>query len=328
MPASDVFVSVVAPLQDDAGIVADYVGEVMAVLEASYANFELVLVDDGSRDATPSVVDGLLGTWRCVRYLRLSRRFGLEVAIAAGLDTVIGDYTVVMLPATDPPGLVPELIRRARQGRGVVYAFRADRRGDPIWRRAGAAAFWWVARRAFGLDAPRGVTYFLALSRQAVNALTRIRDKQRSLRLLTAVAGFEAEGIPYQPHARAGKRHASGFWESVGLALSMVVSQSTRPLRFVSGLGLAASAANLAYMVYVVAVYLLKSHVQEGWTTSSLQASAMFFLLFLILSVLSEYVGRVLEETRDRPLYHAAEERNSNVMVADAERRNVVKESV
>jgi dolichol-phosphate mannosyltransferase len=327
VPASDVFVSVVAPLQDDADVLPEFVREVMEVLEASYANFELVLVDDGSRDRTAAFVQPLLEKHRCIRYIRLSRRFGLEVAIAAGLDTVIGDYTVVMLPASDPPALLPELVRRARAGKGIVYGRREDRSSDPLWSRAGGALFWSVATRVLGLDAPRGSTYFQALSRQAVNAVTRIRDKYRSLRLLTTVTGYDAEAVAYRPLARRAHPRTRGFAESVSLAVGMVVSQSTRPLRLVSALGLAASGLNLLYMLYVVGVYFLKSHVQEGWTTTSLQLSGMFFLLFAILSILSEYVGRVLEETRDRPLYHVLEERNSNVMVADAERRNVVKES-
>jgi dolichol-phosphate mannosyltransferase len=328
VPASDVFVSVVAPLEDDADVLPDFVREVMEVLEGAYANFELVLVNDGSRDRTPAVVDGLLKQHRCLRYLRLSRRFGREVAIAAGLDTVIGDYTVVMIPESDPPALVPELVRRARAGRGVVYGRIEGAAKEPLWSRAGAAVFWSIARRVLGIEAPRGATYFQALSRQAVNALTRIREKYRSLRLLTTIAGYEAEAVPYAPLARRRAPKSRGFFESVSLAIGIVVSQSTAPLRIVSGLGLFASALNLAYMLYVLAIYFLKSHVQEGWTTTSLQVSGMFFLLFLILSVLSEYVGRVLEETRDRPLYHLLEERTSNVMVADAERRNVVKESV
>ena len=107
----------------------------------------------------------------------------------------------------------------------------------------------------------------------------------------------------------------------------MVISYSTQPLRWVSWLGLLASGLNLLYMVYVLATYLLRSRVAEGWTTLSLQASGMFFLLFLCLSVLSEYVGRILEESRDRPLYHVLEERNSNVLLANRDRTNIVKES-
>lgn len=326
MPLSDAFVSVVAPLQDDGDIVEGYAADVLAVLAASYTNYELVLVDDGSRDATPEVVDRILQAHKCVRYVRLSRRFGLEIAVAAGLDTVIGDYTVVMLPASDPPALVPELVQRARST-GVVSGVRTDRGGQPAWARLGAGAFYALAG-ACRIELPKHGTHFQALSRQAVNGVTRIKDKYRSLRLLSASVGYGKETLPYQPIARRPTPRHRGFLDSLALGVGLVVSSSTQPLRLVSGLGLAASTLNLLYMLYVVAVYFLKDDVAEGWTTTSLQLSSMFFLMFLIMTVLAEYVGRILEEAKDRPLYHVVEERNSNVVVADAERRNVVKESI
>lgn len=326
MPLSDAFVSVVAPLQDDADIVDAYADDVLEVLARTYTNYELVLVDDGSRDDTPARVERILHEHRCVRYVRLSRRFGLEIAVAAGLDTVIGDYTVVMLPASDPPALVPELVERARTS-GVVSGVRTERAAEPIWARLGASAFYVIAA-ASGVELPKHGTLFQALSRQAVNGVTRIKDKYRSLRLLSASVGYGSETVAYQPIARRDTPRHRGFLESLALAVGIVVSSSTRPLRLVSGLGLAASTLNLLYMLYVVAVFLLKDHVAEGWTTTSLQLSSMFFLMFLIMTVLAEYVGRILDEAKDRPLYHVIEERNSNVVVADAERRNVVKESI
>ena len=328
MTASDVFVSVVAPLQDDADVFVPFVAEAIAVLTANYTNFELVLVDDGSRDETSSRIGGLLASHRCVRYIRLSRRFGLEAAIAAGLDTVIGDFTVVMRPATDPPALIPALVTKAREGKGIVFGVCMERLGDPVWASTGSRWYWAFGRRFLDLNVPEGASYFQCLSRSAVNGVTRIKDKYRSIRLLASSMGSDVETLPYAPLKRRPRPRVRGFLESLDLAAGITVSQSTRPLRFVSALGLVASFLNLLYMGYVITIYLTRSHVAEGWTTTSLQLSGMFFLLFLIMAVLSEYVGRVLEESRDRPLYHAVEERSSNVMVRDSERRNVVGESV
>jgi dolichol-phosphate mannosyltransferase len=325
---SDVFVSVVAPLQDDGDLVEAFVAEVTGVLEAHYTNYELVLVDDGSRDDTPARVDAILRRHKCVRYVRLSRRFGAEIAITAGLDTVIGDFTVVMLPDSDPPELIPEMVARARGARGVVFGVRSGRSGQPWWARAGARLFYGLGNRLFGLDLPPDATHFQVLSRQAVNAVTRIKEKYRSLRLLSFHVGYDNDRLAYAPRWRRGHPRVRGIAESISLAVGIVVAHSTQPLRFVSGLGLLASTLNLLYMFYVVGVYLLKPGVEPGWTTTSLQLSSMFFLLFLIMTVLTEYVGRILDESKDRPLYHVVEERNSNVSVADAERRNVVKESL
>jgi hypothetical protein len=160
-----------------------------------------------------------------------------------------------------------------------------------------------------------------------VNAVTRIKDRNRYLRVLTASVGYAARALPYEPLARHGRPKHKTLAESVSLAINLMVTQSTHPLRLVSWLGLGASVVNLGYLGYVVAVYLLKSKVAEGWTTLSLQVGGMFFLVFLILSVMAEYLGRLMEETRERPLYHVLEERSSNVLLADPERRNVVAES-
>ncbi|MBL0278470.1 MAG: glycosyltransferase [Anaeromyxobacter sp.] len=324
---SDVFVSVVVPLQDDADVLEDFVREAATVLEAHFANYEMVLVDDASRDRTQALVGELLGSIKCIRYLRLARRFGTEAAIAAGLDSVIGDFTIVLQPANDPPALIPELVARARSGRGVVFGVRAVRTGESTWSAMGARLFWAFGRRYLDLRVPEGATYLQCLSRDAVNALTRIKDKYRSIRLMASHFGDEIETISYTPVQRRAVPRGRSFLQSVDLAVGVMVAQSSRPLRFVSLLGLAASVVNLLYMGYVLAIYLTRANLLQGWTTTSLQVSGMFFLLFLCLAVISEYLGRVLEESRDRPIYHAVEERNSNVMVRDSERRNVVMES-
>jgi dolichol-phosphate mannosyltransferase len=328
MPTSDTFVSVVAALQDDADILEGFVKEVMEVLEATYANFELVLVDDGSTDGTPRVMDRLLEQYKCVRYLRLARRHGRELATAAGLDGVIGDWVVVMDPAWDPPSLIPAIVARARHARGVVLGRATVRAATPSWFRVGSAVFHTLARRILRQRIPAHVSQFQCLSRQAVNAITRMRDQSRYLRLLAEHIGADDVRFDYPPASRRQHPRAPSFGESVSLAVGMITAHSAQPLRVVSLVGVLASGLNVLYMGYVVAIYLFKDAVAEGWTTMSLQMSFMFFLVFLLLAALGEYVGRILVESRDRPLYHVLEERNSNVLVADAERRNVVQKSV
>jgi hypothetical protein len=187
--------------------------------------------------------------------------------------------------------------------------------------------FYSLATRVFHLPLTPDATYFRVLSRQAVNAITAIKDRFRYLRLTTAMVGFAVEPFEYAPAYRAGGRSDRGLFESLDTALGLVTSATVHPLRLVSWLALCASGMNLLYAVYVLAVLFLKSHVQEGWVTLSLQSAGMFFLICLILAMLCEYTGRILEETRARPLYHVLEERNSSVMIADATRRNVVTDS-
>jgi dolichol-phosphate mannosyltransferase len=326
MAVVDSFISVVAPLHNCGPFITAFIDEVMEQLQRNYTNYELVLVDDGSTDDTAQRVQAALERLPCIRYIRLSRSFGVEIAIASGLDSVIGDYTVVMLPDRDPPAHIPEMVALARNGAGVVYGVRRDRTGEPLWHRLGAFFFYLLASRLFQGTLPRNTTHFRVLSRQAVNAMARIKDRYRYLHLLSFYVGYSAQSFTYAPVWRDTKRRGRGFWESLRLAIGMSVAHSTHPLRWVTWLGLGASVLNLAYICYVVAIYAFKDTVAEGWTTLSLQSSGMFFLLFLILTVLAEYVGRLVEESADRPLYYVLEERNSNVLVAD-KRMNVVQES-
>ena len=327
MPRQDYFVSVVAPLYNDADIVEEYVEDVMGLLAAEYENYELVLVDDGSDDDTVERVSQALARHQCMRLIVLSRRFGRETAISAGLDSVIGDFVVVMLPDRDPVSLIPQIVEECRTGAGVVSGVLQDRRDDPLYYRIGSRMFYWYLNDVLKIGVPRNSTDFRVFSRQALNAMVRIRDQSRYLRTFGAYVGYGAKTFTYAfEHRRQPPRRKSAGY-ALRTAVGMVVANTTHPLRFVSLLALVLSVLSMAYAGYVLLVRLLARNVVPGWATQSLQISVMFFFVFLILSMLCAYVGRLLAEVRDRPLYYVMEERNSSVMVADEERKNVVTDS-
>ena len=325
MPASSsLFVSVICRLHNDLALVDGLVESVTGVLREHYESWELLLVDDGSRDGTGRRVKELLQRVDGVRYLRLSRSFGLDVALTAGLESAIGDYVVTLEPDTDPPALIPQLVALARAENAAVHGVSLSRE-RPLLHRLGAKVFYWACRRLFDLPLREGQTHFRALSRQAVNALVEIKDNYRYLRALTPYIGYETREFPYQQ--KAGARPRESLLEAADTAIAVVVSNSTRPLRLVSWLALIASGLNVAYIGYVFLIKLIKRNLAEGWMTLSLQNAGMFLLLFLILAVVTEYVGRILNETRERPLYYIAEEASSQVLVADQDLRNVVTDS-
>ena len=324
MATSDCFASVVAPLYNDADIAEAFVLDVIAVLEKHYENYELVLVDDGSTDGTAACVTALLQAKRCIRLVRLSRRFGRDVAISAGLDAVIGDFVVVLLPESDPPELIPEFIERCRTGAGIVYGIRAHRPAEPLYLSIGTRLFYWYFNRVVGVDLPRNSTDFRAYSRQTVNAITRIKDRLRYLRTFGGYVGFGGQPLVYEPRPRRERVRGRKPGEALGLAINMTVANSTQPLRIVSLLGLALSAACGLHVVYVLLTRLLSKHLAEGWTTQQLFVSVMFMFLFVMLATLCEYMGRLLGEVKDRPLYFVLEERTSSVLLVDESRKNVV----
>ena len=326
---SDCFVSVVAPLSNDADIVEDFVTETTQILREHYANYELVLVDDGSTDETVRVVGDLLNQYESIRLISLSRSFGQEIAIAAGLDSVIGDFIVVMQPDSDPPALIPEIAERSRRGAEIVYGIRKQRAPEPPLIRLGVRLYYWLVNRVLGLHLPKNTSDFRVFSRQSMNAILQIKDRLRYLKTFSSYVGYATQPFEYLPIQRREKPRSRSLLESVNLAISVIVSNTTRPLRFVSWLGLLVSCLNVAYAAYVVAVYFfLRGEVVAGWATRSLQTSGMFFVLFVILTILCEYIDRLLGETQDRPLYYILEERNSSVLIRDVDRKNVVTESV
>src|SRR4051812_43396459 len=245
---NEALISVVAPLEGDTPeVVEAFVDETVAVLRNIVSHYEIILVDDGVPEATVARVRALLERYDFVRFLRLSRHFGEETAIAAGLDVAIGDYVIVMLPNMDPPALIPEFFERARTDADIVYGVRMHRKSEPLWYRAGAHAFYWYINSIVRAGIPEDSTQFRCMSRQVVNAIGQIRGPDQYLRLLTSYVGFRKQALPYAPINRTGAPPIRPKGEAVNLARALVMEHSTQPLRFVIWTGFAAAAIDLVW---------------------------------------------------------------------------------
>jgi dolichol-phosphate mannosyltransferase len=322
---TDMMVSVVAAIQNDGSLVRAFVAEVSDVLRRHWVNYEIVLVDDGSIDETLIETAHLLTRYPCLRFIRLSRRFGREAAVTAGLDTAIGDYVAVMRPQFDPPAEIPAMVSAVEPGEHEVVlgtSRQESRRG--LLSRAGRRAFFWLMRRVVPHAPPANATGFCVLSRTAVNAITKIKSRHRHLGFLSCAVGSAATLHEYSQIDRSRKTRVQPLREAVDKAIALLVGNSVVPLRMVSCLGAFAGAVNLLYVGYILLVNLSKNRVAEGWTTLSLQMSCMFFFVFLNLVIISEYIVHMMHESQDRPLYHVLEERCSIVPFAEPERKNVV----
>jgi glycosyltransferase involved in cell wall biosynthesis len=321
MNPTDPLVSVAVPLADDAPLLAAFVDDLLGVLARTTSLYEVILVDDGSADDTGAVALRLAKERPGVRLIRLSRRFGADVATMAGLDSAVGDVVIVMRPDSDPPAEVPRLLKMALAGvdLSIGIAHNPPRTGAAF--RLGRAGFG-VLCRAFGLEVPRTHCTLYGLSRRAVNAVTRVRQRPWYLSLTSCSIGFERQLFAYAKQYRGGPT-ARRLTGAVDLGLDFILRHSRTPLRLVTVLGCTASLLNLLYVAYVFGVRLLKDRVAEGWTTLSLQNSLMFLFLFLTLVLLAECVGRIQDEAGDRPLYHVLEEAGHSVVTADPRLRNV-----
>lgn len=327
MAKTDTFVSVVAVLRSYARFLPAFVDDVHRILDSHYTNYELVLVDNGSRDETPKLVRELLQSRKCIRYMRLSRRQSAEMAVMAGLDAAIGDFVVTLHPEFDPPGELPAMVEECRGGTDVVFGVAPfPHRPSPLYR-AMSWGFYRFAKLALGIEPVRVNTVYRCMSRAAVNAFTRVRRRKRFFGQLASEIGLSTAAHQYEFISRSGKQPRVNLRRAARTAASMAVSHSAAPMRLVSLLGLAGSFASLVYSLYVVGIYLTRDDVMPGWTTLSLQMSGLFFLVFVMLTLIGEHLGRLIDESVDRPLYHVREEQSSSVMLSDLARRNVMDRS-
>jgi dolichol-phosphate mannosyltransferase len=307
-------VSVVAPLEGDTpDVVQAFVEETVAVLRGVVTHYEIILVDDGAAEATVIRVRALLERYDFVRFLRLSRHFGEETAITAGLDAAIGDYVIVMLPNMDPPTLIPEFLERARSEADVVYGVRMHRKSEPFWYRAGARLFYWYINKVVRAGIPEDSTQFRCMSRQVVNAITQIRGSDQYLRLLTSYIGFRKQGLPYAPLNRTGAAIVRPKREAVHLARALVMDHTTHPLRTVCWVG----------VVLAIFNFIVVATRSGGGSDGQLHGALAFLVIAVMLAAIGEYVAGIVNRLRDRPAYYVREEHTSSVLLRE-ERKNVV----
>jgi glycosyltransferase involved in cell wall biosynthesis len=313
----DTFVSVVAPLEGEGGdAVTAFVDETVAVLRGLVTHYEIVLVDDGTADDTAERVRALLVRYDFVRLIRLSRRFGEETAIAAGLEVAIGDFVVVMLPNMDPPALIPEFLERVRAGCDIVYGVRAHRHSEPLWYRAGARLFYWLINGVLRAAMPEDSTQFRCMTRQVVNAITQIRDPDRYLRVLTSYVGFRKAALPYAPINRNGRPTVRPKGEAIGLARALIVEHTSLPLRLVAWGAVVFGMIDAAW-----SWWLCIRGDSDG--PVRFQSAVHFLLVALTLAMIAEYLSGILRRLRSRPSYYVSEEHESAVLLRE-ERANVV----
>ncbi len=327
LPRRDTFVSVVAPIRDEAQYVGDFVMELHKVLESNYQNYEIIIVDDNSSDGTEAILRGLLSQLRGLRILRLSRSFGRETAVLAGLESAIGDYVVVMIAESDPVELVPMMVERCRVNAPVVIGVEQGSLRRSWVGRLASTAFHWYCRHQLHMDLHPGSGYFRTFSRSALNAILQIQDRVRNLRHLSGAIGFMSDTFTFQPRWRGSRPRPKRFSKDLSEGFRVVLANSKHPLRLVTNLGLLASALNLVFAAYCCFWQGKSTETLPSLVMLSFQQAILFFLIFVILAILAEYIGLVLWEARARPSYFISREEQSNPILRISERRNVVNEA-
>ena len=297
-------ISIVCPCYDEADVIETFVNRLIRVLGPDTSNFELVCVNDGSTDDTLPKLLMLKKGPIPLRIIDLSRRFGKEAAIAAGLDHAGGDAVVVIdADLQDPPELIPKLVAAWREGNKVVVARRSDRSADTFFKRQFARIFYRLHNLISETEIPVGVGDFRLLDRDVVDVLCQLPERQRFMKGLFSWVGFEPAVVEYVREKRASGNTKFSWWRLWNLGLEGITSFSTAPLRVWSYLGLVISATAFVYGAYVIVRTLAFGIDVPGY--ASLLTAILFLggVQLISLGVIGEYVGRIYMESKGRPIY-------------------------
>ena len=296
-------ISVVVPAFNEAANLPILLRELIAALRSHTEQWEVIVVDDGSRDATPVVMQAWLAS-PGVRYLRLSRNFGKECALTAGIDHAAGQVVVLMdADGQHPPALVAQMLDAWRVGADMVCATR-ETRADETWgKRLGTRLFYRLANAGSPVKIPVNAGDFRLMDRCVVDALKSLPERNRFMKGLYAWVGFDAQFIHYAPRERETGQSSFSFGRLARLAFTGITSFSNTPLRVWSGLGAVIALCAMAYGAWIIFEHFMWGISVAGWPT--LVTSLMFFsgVQLLSIGILGEYVGRIFDEVKQRPIY-------------------------
>lgn len=297
--------SFVIPLYNEEETLPELERRVGAVLDRLDGEAEVILVDDGSRDATPVLLRELHARDERFKSIRFARNFGHQVAITAGIDHASGDAIVIMDgDLQDPPEVVFDLIARWREGAEIVYAVREGREGDPLLKRAIAATFYRVLRRLTDVDVPADAGDFRLVDRRAADEFRALREHNRYVRGMWSWIGFEQAGVPFARAARHAGKTKYPVRRSLKLGIDGIVSFSNMPLRAALTLGFLVSGASFllgiaALVGKVAGVY----HLLPGAASIVVGMAFLGGVQLIVIGMMGLYVARIYEEVRARPLY-------------------------
>ena len=264
----------------------------------------VLYVDDGSRDRTWAVLDDIATVDPRVSLLRLSRNFGKEAALTAGLDRVIeGAAMILDADGQDPPELIPQFVAKWREGYDDIHGTRTERDGEGWLKRTTAHSFYRVMQRLSKTPIPADTGDFRLLSPRAVAALRQLRERHRFMKGLFGWVGFEQVAIPYHREARVAGKSKFNLWRLWNFALEGVTSFSTAPLRVATYLGVITAALAFVYALWIVVKAMFWGDPVAGWPTMMTVILLLGGAQLMALGVIGEYLGRLYEESKQRPLY-------------------------
>lgn len=301
--------SVVAPIYNEIENLPELYRRVKEVMNSSNESWELILVDDGSTDGSTDKIRELAKQDKTIRPVIFARNFGHQVAITAGWDYARGDAIVIIdADLQDPPEVILELAKKWKEGYEVVYAVRSEREGETWFKKVTASLFYRLIYKITDVKIPVDTGDFRLMDRKVVNVLKQMKERHRFPRGMSAWVGFKQIGVEYKRAARVAGVTKYPFNKMLRLALNAITSFSYFPLQVATFFGFLSAGISILAIPVVVILRLIGSHFFEGQTTTLISVLFLGGVQLISLGILGEYVGRLYDEAKGRPLYIVREE--------------------
>ncbi|GIM46618.1 putative glycosyltransferase YkcC [Collibacillus ludicampi] len=301
---SDVRYSIIIPVYNEEEVVAVTYERLKEVMDSTNECYELLFINDGSKDRTAQIILELCMKDDTVKLINFSRNFGHQIAISAGMDHAAGQAIVVIdADLQDPPELILDMIEKWKEGYDVVYATRKKRKGETWFKKWTAAVFYRVLRSMTEVDIPVDTGDFRLIDRKVCDAMKKVKEKNRFVRGLVSWVGFRQTAIEYIREERFAGKTKYPLRKMIKLSLDAITTFSHKPLKLATYLGFLLSSVSFLYLIFAVFERLFTPNTVSGWT--SIVATSLFFngTILIILGIIGEYIGRIYDETKNRPLY-------------------------
>lgn len=303
--------SLVIPIFNEEETIPELDRRLRSFLEVLTETWEVVFINDGSKDRSPEMLKELAAREPRYRVINFARNFGHQIAITAGMDYAEGEAVVVMdADLQDPPEVVQAMLERWREGYDVVFGVREKRLGETLLKRFTAAAFYRLLRAMLGFEIPVDAGDFRLMSRPVVLAMRSLRERHRFVRGMVAWVGFRQTRVLYERPGRFAGETKYPLSKMIRFAMDGITSFSVVPLRVATWLGVLSGLAAVAIGVWVLIQRMIGGYVVTGWSTIMLFVALGFSAQLLMTGILGEYVGRIYEEVKRRPLYTVRETLN------------------
>jgi polyisoprenyl-phosphate glycosyltransferase len=309
-------ISCVVPIYNEETVIAEFVAALDNTLKQLPYTYEILLVDDGSQDSTPAIIQQLKCQYN-LRYLRFSRNFGKEKAISAGLDYAQGDAVILMdSDFQHPLELLSEFITQWEDGYDMVYAVRQNRADESWLKRTCAKMFYQFTSRINRVNIPANAGDFRLLDRKIVNALQKLPERNRFMKGLYSWVGFKQIAIPFEVQPRKAGTSQWNFYSLLDLAITGITSFTAFPLRLIALGGIGVATVAIIYALWIIFSTLVFGIKTPGWATIVTTITFFGGLQLFALGVVGEYIGRVFDEVKHRPHYIIDEESSFDDSVA------------